>query len=122
MNVLLGIGGAKDSLLALEETVERAAITGDQLTIAILSEAAVEHSIEGLMDTIQEVLDQFAVTAEIEVLSGTPGPSLTAHAEANDFDCIVIGGGKRSPMGKIALGEITEFVVLNADTTVKLIR
>ena len=122
MNVLLGIGGSADSLLALEHTVERTAMTGDRLTIAILSEAESDQSLDELMETIEETLDRFDVTADVEVLSGQPGPTLTAHAEANDVDCIVIGGGKRSPMGKIALGDITEFVVLNADTTVTLIR
>ena len=36
MNVLLGIGGADDSLDALEETVARAVDAGDDLTVAVV--------------------------------------------------------------------------------------
>ncbi len=43
-------------------------------------------------------------------------------AESEEFDRIVLGGGGRSPLGKIQLGPIVEFVLLNAQTPVTLIR
>ncbi len=50
------------------------------------------------------------------------GSSLVDYAEQGEYDQLVIGGGTLSPMGKIQLGPITEFVLLNAPTTVKLVR
>ena len=43
-------------------------------------------------------------------------------AEEEGFDQIVLGGGQTSPMGKINIGSIAEFVLLNSHITVKLVR
>ena len=43
-------------------------------------------------------------------------------AETEDFEEIVLGGGHTSPMGKITIGPIAEFVLLNAKTSVTLVR
>lgn len=120
MHVVLGIGGADDSLLALEETVRRTATTGDALTVAILDDLAVEP--DDLERRIREVLAPHDVPARVTHLAGDPGPALTEFAESEGFDRIVLGGGQRSPMGKLALGEVAEFVLLNADTTITLVR
>ena len=60
--------------------------------------------------------------AEVTILSGHPGSQLVEFAERGSFDRIVLGGGETSPLGKVQLGEISEFVILNAQTTVTLIR
>ncbi len=122
MEILLGIGGAADSTLALHETVDRVAETGDRLTVAILADAESGVDSEELRPLIEEATDDAGIAVDITVLEGDPGPALTDMAESGGFDRVVIGGGKRSPMGKISLGPITEFVVLNADTTVTLVR
>lgn len=120
MHVLLGVGGADDSLLALEETVRRTATTGDALTVAILD--ALADDSERLEREIREVVAPHDIVVEITHLEGDPGPRLTEYAASEDFDRIVLGGGRRSPMGKITLGEVAEFVILNADATVTLVR
>jgi nucleotide-binding universal stress UspA family protein len=43
-------------------------------------------------------------------------------AEREGFDRVVLGGGETSPLGKVTLGEIAEFVVLNANVSVTLVR
>jgi nucleotide-binding universal stress UspA family protein len=43
-------------------------------------------------------------------------------ADSEGFDRLVIPGGKRSPLGKIRLDDLIEFVLLNAETTVTLHR
>ena len=122
MDVVLGLGNAPDSGQALEETVSRTAKTGDALTIAILCDRTGTDPPQELRERVEETLDEYAIESRIVELEGEPGPALTTYAETEGFDRIVIGGGNRSPMGKIALGEVTEFVVLNADTSVTLIR
>jgi len=59
---------------------------------------------------------------DVRTLSGDPGSELLDVAEREGFDQIVLGGGQRSPMGKIKLGHIAEFVLLNSHVTVKLVR
>lgn len=122
MKILLGIGGADDSVLALRETVTRVANTGDSLTVAVLADAHSGVGAEKIEQLAEELAQEHGVEPSIEIIEGNPGPALTTFAESHGFDRIVIGGGKRSPMGKISLGAITEFVVLNADTSVTLIR
>jgi nucleotide-binding universal stress UspA family protein len=51
-----------------------------------------------------------------------PAGRLVELAETEGFDRIAIPGGERSPLGKIQLDSVAEFVLLNATTTVTLIR
>jgi nucleotide-binding universal stress UspA family protein len=122
MKVLLGIGGSDDSVRALEETVKRSAVAGDDLTVAIVDNPSAERSTDELEETVRRRLDAEGVTAEVRRLGGDPGSRLIEVAEREGFDKIVLGGGKTSPMGKIQIGGIAEFVLLNSHVTVSLVR
>jgi nucleotide-binding universal stress UspA family protein len=122
MKVLLGIGGSEDSFRALRESVERAKVAGDDLTVAIVENPQSEPTPSEIETRVREVLDGSDVDAEVQHLSGHPGSSLVDLAEREGFDQIVLGGGKTSPMGKITTGTIAEFVLLNAHVSVKLVR
>lgn len=133
MKVLLGIGGSDDSFTALEQVVQRAADAGDDLTVAVVENPQSEATPAEVEARVREVVadsplsvgegtttDRDHVT--VRHLSGDPGPQLVELAEREEFDQLVLGGGQRSPMGKIAVGQIAEYVLVNARVTVKLIR
>jgi len=122
MKVLLGVGGSEHSRRALEETVERVQETGDELTVAIFSSEAVEATPTDVEAEVKEVLAGADIDATVRRIAGHPGGELVSLADEGGFDRLVIGGGTRSPLGKIQLGEVAEFVVLNAETPVTLIR
>ncbi|WP_318567500.1 universal stress protein [Salinigranum marinum] len=122
MKVLLGIGGTDDSLAALEQTVDRAVEAGDDLTIGVVDNPATELSREEVESRVRTVVDEAELDAEVRHLDGDPGSALVRLSEEEGFDKIVIGGGQRSPMGKIKIGGIAEFVLLNAHVTVSLVR
>ncbi|GAB6860546.1 universal stress protein [Haloplanus litoreus] len=122
MKLLLGIGGSDDSLRALERAVARVAETGDDLTVAILRNPATETDPEEIERRAREVLDDTGVAAPIRHVEGDPGSRLVELAEQEGFDRIVLGGGETSPMGKIKLGGIAEFVLLNSHVSVTLVR
>lgn len=122
MKTLLGIGGSEDSLYALEQAVDRAKQAGDDLTIAIVENPDAALSKTELRTRAEAVLDETSFEADIRTLSGHPGSQLLEMAERESFDRIVLGGGETSPLGKVQLGSIAEFVLLNARTTVTLIR
>lgn len=122
MKVLLGIGGADDSLAALEQTVERALEAGDDLTVGILENPAVELSPDEVEARVRDVLAEAGLDAAVRHLEGDPGSALVDLSEAENFDKIVLGGGETSPMGKIRIGSIAEFVLLNSHVTVSLVR
>ncbi len=122
MKTLLGIGGSEDSLYALQEAIDRSKRAGDDLTIAIVENPDASLTESEIRDRVLEALDVADFEADLLSLSGHPGSQLLELAERDSFDRIVLGGGETSPLGKIQLGEIAEFVVLNARTTVTLIR
>lgn len=122
MKVLLGIGGSDDSVRALEQTVSRTAVAGDDLTIAIVDNPSSDRSKDELEETARRLLEAEGIEAEIRRLDGDPGSRIVGVAEEEGFEKIVLGGGKRSPMGKINIGGIAEFVLLNSRVTVSLVR
>lgn len=122
MNVLLGIGGTDDSLRALTQTVERAKAAGDDLTVIILENPKSSLETGEIEERVRETLQDADFAAGVRQVTGDPGSQLVDIAESEDFDRIVLGGGQRSPMGKIQLGHISEFVLLNSPVSVTLIR
>ena len=122
MKVLLGIGGADDSLDALEQTVERALEAGDDLTVGIVDNPASGLSPDEVETRVRDVLDEAGLDAAVRHLEGDPGSALVDLSEAEGFDKRVLGGGETSPMGKIRIGSVAEFVLLNSHVTVSLVR
>ncbi|EMA32426.1 universal stress protein [Halobiforma nitratireducens] len=122
MDVLMGLGGSDESIKTLRRTIERTKEVDDELTVAILEKPESKRSQEEMRERAETLLEDADIDAEVVVLEGDPGSALVDYAEQGEFDQLVIGGGTLSPMGKIQLGPITEFVLLNAPTTVKLVR
>ena len=122
MKVLLGIGGTDDSLTALHATVERALAAGDELTVAIVENPQSGRPPEEIEDRVRTELADRPLDATVRHVEGDPGSRLVEIAETEGFEQIALGGGETSPMGKINLGSIAEFVLLNAPVSVKLVR
>lgn len=122
MKVLLGIGGSEDSFRALERTVDRARAAGDDLVVAVVENPDTDRSHEEVTERVRSVVDEADIEVEVRHIEGDPGSQIVEIAEREGFDQIVLGGGHTSPMGKITLGNIAEFVLLNAKTTVTLVR
>lgn len=122
MKVLLGIGGSEDSIRALERTVERARSAGDDLTVLAVENPDSEATPEEIERRAREILDETGIEAGVRSVEGDPGSRIVDVAESEGFEQIVLGGGQTSPMGKIKIGQIAEFVLLNSHVTVKLVR
>jgi nucleotide-binding universal stress UspA family protein len=122
MKVLLGIGGSDDSFRALDRTVRRAGEAGDELTVAVVENPESDRSPTEIRERVEAVLAESEVDAGVREVAGDPGAELVRIAEDEGFDGIVLGGGQRSPMGKIRLGHIAEFVLLNSRVSVTLVR
>ena len=122
MRTLVGIGGSDDSLRALAVALERAEDAGDEVTVAVVENPDSDLSVEAVETRVHDHLDERALDAEVRILRGHPGSQLVDLADSEGFDRIVLGGGETSPLGKISIGSIAEFVLLNANTSVTLIR
>ncbi|WP_254273079.1 universal stress protein [Haloarcula marina] len=123
MHILLGVGGSELSYQALDETVSRVADTGDDLTVAIFDNEEMDTDEAAVRERVESTLEAAGLDAEVRYIGGeSPGSQLVDIAESEGFDRIVLGGGERSTLGKIQLGSVVEFVLLNAQTPVTLIR
>lgn len=121
MHILLGVRGDELSFHALEETVERARTADDDVTVAVF-EGAENRSLTAIEEQARDQLEQLDFDAPVRRIEADPGSMLVSLAEEEDFDRIVLAGGQRSPLGKIQLDPVLEFVLLNATTTVTLVR
>ena len=122
MRVLLGIGGTDDSVRALGETIARSKRAGDELTVAVVDNPASDRSADEVETLVRDALDDADLDAEVRRVEGDPGSRLVDVAESEGYDRIVLGGGKTSPMGKINIGSVGEFVLLNSHVSVTLVR
>lgn len=122
MEILLGISGEDDEFLALSKLLSEETINWDSLTIAILDSDNNTTTTETITTRVNELLETTNRPVTTTQLPGDPGSQLVEHAETNDFDAIAIGGGERSPLGKLTLNQTAEFVVLNSKITVLLVR
>ncbi|TSD13759.1 universal stress protein [Haloglomus irregulare] len=122
MKVLLGVGGSEDSLRALDRAIERARGAGDDLTVAVVDNPESPVDVDDVESEVRERLAATGFDAEVRRLEGDPGSRLVQLSEQEAFDRIVLGGGETSPLGKVRLGSIAEFVILNASVSVTLIR
>jgi nucleotide-binding universal stress UspA family protein len=122
MRTLVGIGGSEDSLEALEVALSRAEAAGDEVTVAVVENPDSPLAVEEVEARVADKLESIDLDAEVRVLDGHPGSKLVELAEDEEYDRIVLGGGETSPLGKINIGSIAEFVLLNANTSVTLVR
>lgn len=56
------------------------------------------------------------------VLGDDPGRAVTAYAEKIDADYLVVGGGDRSPVGKLVFGSTAQSIILDAPCPVTFVR
>ncbi|MBZ6494718.1 universal stress protein [Natrinema longum] len=72
----------------------------------------------GSVRRAQEALEEAGVDVTILEDSGDTEEDILEEAEASDVDSIVLGGRKRSPVGKAIFGSTTQGIILNSDRPV----
>lgn len=66
----------------------------------------------------RETLEEAGVSVSVFDESGDPEDIITRYAAEEDPDLIVLGGRKRSPVGKAIFGSVAQSVILNTDRPV----
>lgn len=122
MKVLLGVSGVDPVEEVVDQAVTRARVAADEVTVAVLDDPNADAPVTAVEQAVHDALDAVGFDAEVLVRDGHPGSELVELADGEGFDRLVIAGGTRSPLGKIHLGNTAEFVLLNASTTVTLLR
>jgi nucleotide-binding universal stress UspA family protein len=118
MNVVVGIDGSDDAFAVFERMVVRVRETGDDLTVALVESALDDPA--ATARRVREALGETEIDGSIERVAGDG--ELVELADSAGFDRLVVSGGERTPAGKLSFSSTTEFVLLNADTSVTLAR
>lgn len=122
MRLLLGISGDDRSLEVLDWAIERAAAAGDDLTVALVERTGTDADRESTAETVRERLRAADLEPDVRILDGDAGGALVALSERGAYDQLAIPGKGKSPMGKIDLDRLEEYVLLNCTTTVTIVR
>lgn len=120
MRLIVGVDGTEQGMEALEEALERAAEADHELTVATFSRGG--ESVGSVEEAVTNRLAKRSVDADVERIEDDPAATLVELTELEEYDQLFLPGGHRSPLGKIKLDATLEFVLLNAQTTVTLVR
>lgn len=82
------------------------------------SDTALERAEARAADIASTVTDEFVPVGRI----GRPAQELDDHADETGARYVVVGGRKRTPIGKALFGSVTQSVLLSVDVPVLVVR
>lgn len=80
--------------------------------------SAVERAEDIAADSASAVTDDFSPVGRV----GRPVDEIEQYVESSDARYLVLGGRKRSPIGKALFGSVTQSLLLNIDKPVVTVR
>ena len=135
--ILLATDASSASSAATLHAIDLAARLGAQLVVLTVMSTAprdkdpreVRANPVGRRDertaAVQQVVDRAradgAVAASL-IWDGDPGEAIVDAADAERADLIVVGSHERSPVGRLFLGSVSDFVVRHARAPVMVVR
>lgn len=130
MSVVVAHQASNIGHLALQEAAKEAHLRQTTLSVIHVAEGVdldvIEAHKAGLSDEIAKVLAKVGLESVDWTLQVTTGQDV---AEAIfdvlatlDAELLVIGGRRRSPVGKLILGSITQTLILHADVPVVVVK
>lgn len=139
MRVLLPVDNDEDRALAAAEAVTVLPDAADAVQVTLLNvqpELDVHSGDGGVVrsedwydeddyppsvDAVEERLQAAGVTVERRREHADPATAIVEVAEELDADRIVMAGRKRTPVGKVLFGSVTQSVLLNAPMPVTVV-
>lgn len=71
---------------------------------------------------VRELLEDSGVVFKTHILHGEAGPTIVAHANENNFDCVVIGSRGLNNLQEFLLGSVSHKVAKRADCPVLIVK
>lgn len=138
MRVLLPVDSDKERAIAVAEVVKTLSNTGATIHATILNvQNKIDVSDSGgrvsseewfddedfpeSVDVLQKILEDEDVLAKKRREHADPAESIIEIAEDINADWILMAGRKRTPVGKVLFGSVTQSVLLNADIPVTVV-
>jgi nucleotide-binding universal stress UspA family protein len=135
--ILLATDGSEHSIRAADNAIEIAKCSPDsKLEVVYVVDGETSKSdvlrnwnSAGIIDTkkerinlTEEKVKKAAVTYEVKVLHGEPGPTIVKYANENHFDLIVIGSRGLNALQEFVLGSVSHKVAKRADCPVMIVK
>lgn len=136
MPVIVAVDRDRPEIELVQEGAKLADAFGEELqivhamsreTFRSLEEQSVEEtgktvSMDDVREMAREVAEDAATEAGVEAtavgLVGDPEDAVAQYAEKEDASYLVVGGRKRSAVGKAIFGSATQAIILNSDVPV----
>ncbi|WP_129115484.1 universal stress protein [Halegenticoccus tardaugens] len=81
------------------------------------------EEIEAIAEEIAaEAIEDAGADADAIGLVGKPAEEIVTYAETVDADYVVVGGRKRSPVGKALFGSVAQSVILSAESPIVMVK
>lgn len=137
MNIVVGVTSRPESQVALERAIEEAELRGARLVVVRtmgegLSEnpaqnQAWQKKVDAARAEGEQLVEQLAergIEAEnrVEPVSRDAAAVLLETAKSVDAGLLVIGFRRRSPVGKLVLGSVSQDVLLGAECPVLAVK
>jgi nucleotide-binding universal stress UspA family protein len=128
MNILVGYDGSDLAKKALEVGREHARVFDAKLYVmhSILLDWPKEEYEEQQkeLEIIQRDMENENLSCEtlLKISSQTPGEHLVQFTKENNIDEVIIGVKMRSRVGKLLMGSVAQYVILNAPCIVVTVK
>lgn len=126
-NVLMPIDSDEGRAMGQAEAVIGLPAATEEVTATLLHVFDDEDVAESTSPTqitagrqVQDYLHQHGVAVETMSTSGDPPTAILDAATQTDADQIVLGGRKRSPLGSLLFGSVSQAVMLDAEIPVMI--
>lgn len=129
--VVLATDGHEERVMVQARAIANYPCAADEVDVLVLHVVKEVRSDEGgkidmgeyaeMPESASRALEHFEVegiSARAQQRSGDPAEEIVRAAREEDADQIVLGGRKRSPVGKAVFGSVVQDVILEADRPV----
>lgn len=135
--ILLAVDGSDHSIRAAKEAVKLASASPDsQVTIVFVADHdnaknEVLHSSSRMeldlqrrkkIQPVEETLASGNIKYRVEILHGTPGPTIVEYANKEKFEMLVIGSRGLNSLQEMVLGSVSHKVVKRAECPVLIVK
>jgi len=126
-NVLMPIDSDLERVMGQAEAVLQLPAAAEEVSVTLLHVFDEENVADDTSPTqitagkqAQNRLHDDGIAVETTSTSGNPATAILAAAEEIDADQIVLGGRKRSPLGSLIFGSVSQAVMLDATVPVTI--
>jgi nucleotide-binding universal stress UspA family protein len=126
-NVLMPIDSDESRAMGQAEAVLKLPAAADEVTVTLLHVFDDDDVADSTSPTqitagrqVQDRLHDHGIVVETMSTSGDPPTAILEAAEAAGADMIVLGGRKRSPLGSLIFGSVSQAVMLDSTIPVTI--